>query len=149
MTICIVCGCPVPGEYGDRLTCGDRCLTELKNHQEAAKLRRKAENQLKRTNYKPMEDTVGMIVEHFARILLEQDIPMYISNKEVDQEICKRDAFINKLNKVYRKRCANAGIVSCGYIAHSTANHGKTVYRRAEDRDVLRAKLTNIVGVIE
>jgi hypothetical protein len=149
MTICVVCGFPVPDEYGDRLTCGDHCLTELKNRKEVAKLHRKEANQLKRTNYQPMEDTIQMIVEHFARILLEQDIPMYISNKDVDQEICKRDIFINKLNKVYRKRCANAGIVSCGYIAHSTANHGKKIYRRAEDRDVLRAKLTNIVGVIE
>jgi len=147
--ICIICGYPVPEEYKDRLTCGDRCLTELKVRRESAKLKRKQADQIKLKKYMPMNDTIQMIVEHFARILLEQDIPMYISNKELDYEVCKRDIFINKLNKVYRKRCASAGIVSCGYIAHSTANHGKKIYRLTEDRDVLRAKLINIVGVVE
>lgn len=147
--ICIVCGYPVPEEHKDRLTCGDRCLTELKVRQEAAKLKRKQADQIKLKKYQPMTDTVEMVTEHFARILLEQNIPTYTSNVGIDREICKRDEWLNKLTKTYRRRCISKGIVSCGYIPNSVANRGKRIYMLTEDRDVLRAKLIDIVGVVE
>lgn len=148
--ICIVCGYPVPEEYKDRLTCGDRCLTELKTRQEAAKLKRHRADQIKRKKYMPMNDIIQLVVESFARILLERDIPTYTSNVDIDREICSRDEWFQKLNTAYRRRCVTASIISCGYTPNSVANRGKRIYMLAEDRDVLRAKLTDIVGdVIE
>ena len=150
MICCIVCGFPVPTEYeGDRLTCGDRCLTELKARQESARLRRREKDQIKRKKYQPMNDTIRMVMEHFARIILEQGIPTYTSNTGIDGEICKRDEWLSKLNKVYRRKCVTASIVSCGYTQNSTANGGKKTYRLVENRDTLRAKLADIVGVEE
>lgn len=147
--ICIVCGYPVPEKYGDRLTCTDRCLSVLKSRQMTARIQRRRADQLKRKKYQPMTDTVEMVTEHFARILLEQNIPTYTSNVDIDREICKRDEWLSKLNKIYRRRCISKGIVSSGYAPNSVANRGKRIYILTEDRDVLRAKLANIVGVIE
>jgi predicted nucleic acid-binding Zn ribbon protein len=145
MICCIVCGYPIPNEYAeDRLTCGDRCLTELNVRKEAAKLERRRVDQIKRKNY-----TIQLITEHFARILLEQDIPNYTSNIDIDRKICEQDAFVSKLNTIYRRRCVTATIISCGYTQYSTSNHGKKTYKLVEDRDILRAKLADIVGVKE
>jgi hypothetical protein len=150
MICCIVCGYPIPDECADdRLTCGDHCLTELNVRKEAAKLERKRVDQIKRKKYMPMDDIIQLITEHFARILLEQDIPSYTSNIDIDRKICDQDIFVSKLNAIYRRKCVTATIISCGYTQYSTSNHGKKTYKLVEDRDVLRARLADIVGVKE
>jgi len=150
MKSCIVCGYPVPEEYGNRLTCTDICLTELKNRQEIAKLHRRMVNQAKHEKYRSVTDTVRLVLENFARVLLEQNIPYYTSNVDIDREICKQNEWFNKLNQSYRRRCITKNIDSVGYVIHSTANRGKRTYKLVEDRDILRDRLVAIAscGVI-
>lgn len=144
--LCIVCGFPVPEEYGDRLTCTDRCLVELKNRQEIAKLHRRKTNQLKHENYRTMTDTAHLVLENFARVLLERDIPYYTSNVDIDREICKQDKWFNELNQGYRRRCITQHTDSVGYIVYATGNRGKKTFKLAENRDALRERLVDIVS---
>ena len=145
---CIVCGYPIPEDYDtERLTCSDRCLTELKNRKEIAKLHMRETRKIKRKKYKPLDDTINLVLEKFARVLLEQNIPYYTSNVDIDREICKQDEWFCKLNQSYRRRCISKTIGVVGYVRNSVAHNGKSVFKLVEDRDVLREKLTNIVSV--
>jgi len=145
MRMCIVCGYQIPDDFPqDRLTCGDRCLNELKNRQVIAKDHRREMQKSKQKNYRSMADTICTIVENFARVLLEQDIPYYTSNIDIEREICKHDEWFKKLNQGYRRRCLTKTAGSVGYIVHSTGNRGKKTYKLVEDRKVLREKLVSL-----
>lgn len=145
MKMCIICGYPVPEDCNEScLTCGDRCLNELKDRQEIAKAHRREMQEHKEKNYRAMSETICVVVGNFARVLLEQDIPSYISNADIDREICKQDEWFNKLNQSYRRRCITNNIGTVGYVVNSTTSRGKKVFKLVEDRNILRARLVEM-----
>jgi hypothetical protein len=87
-----------------------------------------------------------LVLENFARVLLEQNIPYYTSNFDIDREICKQDEWFNKLNQGYRRRCITKNVDAMGYVIYTTANRGKKIFKLTKDRDVLRDRLEEMIG---
>lgn len=140
---CIVCGYP---NLSKQSTCSELCLHKYETARETSAQKRRANN-LKIKNKRELSvRAVDHITKNFARILLEQNVPCYISSTDLDKAICKENDWICKLNRSYRKRCITNNIIAVGYVWNSFAHRGKSIYRLAEDRDVLREKLANIVG---
>ena len=137
--LCVVCNYPVSG---NRLTCSDRCHTELKSRQRAARSRQKTDRE---TKMKTMSETINIVVGTAARILLDWDIPTYPSNVDIDAEICKRDPWWNALDPAYRRGCITKNIDTLGYAVHATGNRGKKTYRRIEPHEVARERLVMIL----
>lgn len=139
---CVVCGYP---NLTDNEACSDSCIRKLVLVREIAAQKRRTSN-LKLKNKKDLSaKAADHITKNFARILLEQNVPVYISSTDLDREICKENDWLCKLNRSYRKRCITNNIVAVGYVWNSFAHRGKSIYRLAEDREVLREKLETIV----
>jgi len=102
--------------------------------------------QKKQEPYKSASEINSMVLERFARVLLDNNIPCFTTNVDVDRAICTKDEWFKKLNQSYRRRCITESIEIVGYGKYSKSNGGKTVYNRREDPDVIRDRLVNIVS---
>jgi hypothetical protein len=102
-------------------------------------------NQQKRTEPKSASQTSLIVLKNCARVLLENDLPRFTSNVDIDREICIQDEWFRKLNQSYRRRCITDNIQVIGYVRYSKANGGKSIYKRMEDPEILRNRLVYIV----
>jgi predicted nucleic acid-binding Zn ribbon protein len=143
MKLCIVCSYPF-AENG-RLTCSDRCLNELENRRLIAAEKRKLERELLAKNPRStMAEIIETVVGGMATVLLERNIPYFISNTDLDVEMCIRSDKYGKMSRAYRKRCISKNIGDIGYITHATSTHGRKTFRLVGDRDVIRTKLESL-----
>jgi hypothetical protein len=136
--ICVVCGYPT---VGNNETCTNLCLEKLKSRRAIALTDRRKVDAAKHVYYKPINATTGVIVGNFARILLEQDIPSFTSNIDIDREICIHDEWFRNLNQSYRRRCITNNVGKMGYMVYTTGNRGKKTFKLVEDREIVREKL--------
>ena len=140
MKLCIVCSYPF--EDDGRLTCSDRCLLELENRRLIAVEKRKRERELLANKpHRTMAEIIETVVGGMAAVLLERNVPYFISNTDLDVEMCVRSDEYGKMSRAYRKRCISKNIGDIGYITHATSTHGRKTFRLIEDRDVIRTKL--------
>lgn len=144
MKLCIVCSYPFEGD-GDRKTCSDRCMNELENRRLIAMEKRRCELRLLAENPPhTMVEIAHIVLESMSSVLLERDIPYFIANNDLDDEMCAKSAEYGKMNRAYRKGCINKNIREIGYIAHAKSTHGRTVFRLVSDKNVLRPKLQSL-----
>lgn len=143
MKICVICSYPF--EDNGRLTCSDRCMIELENRRMIAAEKRKLERELLANKPRcTMVEIVEMVVGGMAIVLLERNIPYFISNTDLDVEMCMKSDKYGKMSRAYRKRCISKNIGDIGYITHATSTHGRKTFRLVGDRDVIRTKLESL-----
>ena len=146
MKLCIVCSYPFEGE-GDRKTCSDRCMNELENRRLIALEKRRHEKRLLAENPPlTMGEIARIVLENMSSVLLERNIPYFIANNDLDDQMCAKSTEYGKMSRAYRKRCINQNIRQIGYITHAKSTHGRTVFRLVDDKDVLRIKLQTLSG---
>jgi len=148
MTRCVVCGYQIP-EGRSGLLCSDGCSKQLERNREELRARLQRKNSKSMKTYKPLHETISIVTSISARILLDFDIPLYTSNFDIDNELCKRNEWFKKLSVEYRHRCIAMSISNVGYTKYAASGQGKKTYRVAEDRDSLRSKLITIAGVTQ
>ena len=148
MGICVICKTLV---HTDKMYCSEECLTELKSRQAIAEHKRRMERRLMRANQPQpkkmsMPEIMQAVVEDFARVLLDKDIPLHISSTEIDGVICGRDVWFRNMDTAYRRRCLSKNMGVVGYTAYAAAGRGNKTFKRVEDPDIIRERLTRIVS---
>lgn len=81
-----------------------------------------------------------------ARVLLERNVPSYISITDVDESICKVNADLNDLTPRFRKSQITQTIPVVSYVRHSVSGRGKISFRLNGDHDSVKTKLEQIAG---
>ena len=81
-----------------------------------------------------------------ARVLLERNVPSYISITDVDESICKVDADLTSLAPRFRKSQITQNVTAVSYVKHSSSGRGKVSFRLNGDHDTVKSKLELLVG---
>ena len=142
--ICVICGAPLEDQTA--LTCPrDRCFNELKNRREIALSSQRAKRALELSKRKPLSKIRVSIIAGMARVLLERDIPMYISITEVDESICAVDESLKELTPSFRKSQITQLTPEVWYCRNSKSGNGKVSFKLKGNPNEVKMMLTRMV----
>lgn len=82
-----------------------------------------------------------------ARVLLERNLPQYISIAVVDDCICGVDSTLMHLKPQFRKSQITQAAPIVSYCKNSASGRGKISFRLVGIRDEVREKLEQVVRV--
>jgi hypothetical protein len=147
--VCVICGAVL--EDQSSLTCpNDTCFNELKHRREIALSSIRAKRSIEISKRKPMSKIRLSIVTSMAKLLLERDIPMYISITDVDESICELDTSLKELTPSFRKSQITHLTPEVWYCRNSKSGHGKVSFKREGDPKMVRTSLMRMTqgGVV-
>ena len=98
------------------------------------------------TKHGSMSTITPEIIRCTARVLLEKNIPMFISISNLDDPICEMNEIMTHLTPRFRKAQISKNITVVSYAKHSVSGHGKVSFRMVGNRDEVREKLECIAG---
>jgi len=149
--ICVICGYPVAdGIPTPTPTCSDRCKTELDNREEIALSKRRAINALHakpRCGGLTREEITTSVMQAVAQVILERDIPVYTSCRDLDTDICVIDPSLKTIPKTFRKRQITTHVEMVYYRPYARAGRGRVTFMLSNDKEIVRHKLEEMTGV--
>jgi len=105
----------------------------------------RAKRALELSKRKPLSKIRVSIIAGMARVLLERDIPMYISITEVDESICAVDESLKELTPSFRKSQITQLTPEVWYCRNSKSGNGKVSFKLKGNPNEVKMMLTRMV----